>query len=137
MSKAEELLSGKLAAREVAGKLETLQAPPDIQPGRLADVLMECFGADDDLDAVEIVLGDRSLGYLERAAAFGLAESLSKSVGVGDYNALPGAPDYRLITLGCPVDGCGYRLTTVIYDEDRPPICPRHQGQALGIQMGR
>lgn len=133
MTKVEDLLAGGLAQRGFLGKSETLRAPREVDPARVADALMERFGSDDTLEAVEIVLDDESMGYVTRKAAYELAGALSKSIGIGDHGALPGAPHYTLITLCCPVPGCGYRLSTMIYDEDHPPVCARHPAQILEI----
>ena len=135
MTKVKDLLSERLEQRDFTGKSETLRAPREINPARLADALMECFGADETLEAIEVLLDDQPVGYATRTAAYSLAVGLAKSVGIGDYNALPGAPDYKLIVLCYPVSGCGYRLNTMMYDEDHPPVCARHPNQTLEIRQ--
>lgn len=131
MSKLADFLNAMPPQQDFVGKSEALSVPRDIDPGRVADVLMERFGSDDGLEAVEIILGNESLGYVTRKAAYGLAPAQSKSIGTGEHSALPGIPDYKLISLRCSI--CGYRLCTMTYDEDHPPSCPRHGEQQLEL----
>src|ERR1019366_2726557 len=126
MPSLEDLLAREPAPEGPAGTIETLRARKSDHPARLTKAAMARFGADDSLQAIEIVLDGVSAGYLPRRAAYGLADSLTKSIGMGDHGTLPGIPDYKLIVMECRSPGCGFRLSTLIYDEDEPQSCPHH-----------
>jgi hypothetical protein len=129
MNKLDEFLRALAPQVSFSGKTETLIVPREIDPAYVIDTIIELFGSDDTLEAVEIRHGDQSHGYVIRKSIYEFAPAQSKSIGSGEHAALPGIPDYKLIELRCPT--CGYNLWTIVYDEDYGPSCPQHPQQRL------
>ncbi len=133
MSKFDDFLKALPPQRDFIGKSEALSVPRGFDPGRVAGLLKERFGSDEELEAIEIIIGNESVGFVTRQSAYKLAPAQTKSIGSGGHSALPGIPDYKPIGLRCPI--CAYRLWIMTYDEDHPPTCPRHPEQQL--ELGR
>lgn len=113
--------------------VDTLAVPEDVAADRLLDALTEYFGEDDSRRRVRLVVGEREVGYLKRTALYAFAATSVKSIGAGDYGTLPGEPDFRLIRLRCPRDGCARHLLVTYFDEDAPPRCVDHPDAEMEI----
>jgi len=129
MTKLDEFLKALPPRSGFSGKSELLIVTQEIEAASVIDTMIELFGSDDALEAIEIRHGDESKGFVIRNSIYEFAAARSKSIGSAEHAALPGMPDYRLIGLRCPT--CGYSLWTMVYEEDDGPCCPQHPGQRL------
>ena len=112
---------------------ETLAVAPDTPARDVVDLLTEYFGEDDERSAVKLVVGGKEIGYLHRQHLYAVATASEKGIGSSDYGTLPGRPNYRLIRLRCPVDGCTQALLVTSFDEDDPPRCEVHSARSMEI----
>jgi hypothetical protein len=99
--------------------------------------LLAYFTADRARRTVRVVVGGRSLGYLERTALYPFFETRTKGLGDSMGARLPGFPPasaYRLLTLRCPKLGCtAGPVVATRYDPSAPPRCELHPELTLQL----
>jgi hypothetical protein len=99
--------------------------------------VIDWFGADNDRQALRLVVDGTDYGVLSRVSARVLATTSDRGgYGSGDYFLTPGSsPDYKTLVLTCPYAGCQVRGAALFYDEDHPPRCPIHD-EPLSVTKG-
>lgn len=99
--------------------------------------VIDWFGADDDRDALRLVVDGADRGVLSRASAYMLAATDDRGgFGSGDYLSMPGtSTGYKTLVLVCPHAGCQVQGAALSYDEDHPPRCPIHD-EPLSVTVG-
>lgn len=83
------------------------------------------------MSKLRVQRGDVLLGYLDAGTLYRIVPELTRGIGDSDHFGLPGEADDEVITFECPVAGCGYELSVVLYPAGSVLGCPRHPGGSL------
>ena len=102
--------------------------------GTALEGLLAYFGADDERQAVRVVVSGKLLGYVTRGKALDMIDAQSRDLGQAGSWTLPGISHFKRIELRCPVERCEANpFFADTFDVAYPPDCPLHPGHALTL----